>query len=507
MRALLRLIIYTILLFPIGYIMGGTYLSRRIRAYTGILILLGFFVLLLGLHWLLKKKWRWYRRFVRRGHPKLDLVGRALRAVFFIAILFTPTTVLGPIGAGLSPGIFAFLGLAVIAALIVQRRYKSRYPKLLRLDVPLILILFNYAFIISFGLHQVGSLDSTCDRINSSEFLVPIVTRGDIESSNVIEKSYPYGIKTDPDAGLLFYTMKQRRQGFIKVPGSLKKANDAICVTDLESPSFGESRVIPIKGESTGTYAQRIAVNPDRREIYVVVLDIDGNHTVKTVSYRDGFEITHSFYPGFEPIRVYYDRDANEMIVLGVEGNVGTFDLDTYEQRINRRLDGVGFIGMIDTFVPNRDKTAYYAGVVSPYFLLVDAHSFDTIIQKKLNEPTIGLDYDPETNQVYAAAPLTRSILVLDGDTLDLKKRIKTGTTVRELYIDRNRDLIVAAEYTDGQISFYDLKTHELRARIYIGKLARTIHIEQRSGRVFAASSCGLYEILVDRLLAEGVRE
>ncbi|HDH97370.1 MAG TPA: WD40 repeat domain-containing protein [Proteobacteria bacterium] len=501
MRALIRLIIYTVLLFPIGYLMGGTYLSRRMKAYEGICVLLGSFVLLLILHLLLKRVWLRYRRFCERKHPTLELLGRAARAALFIAILFLPVKVMVPIGAGLSPIGFSLLTIAIVAVLVVQRKYRDRYPAWAKLDVPLILIIYCYAFMVVFAIHYLGSLNSTCDKVNASEFLVPIVTRHDIENSSVVEKSYPYGVKSDPDAGLLFYTLKQKRAGFIKVPGPLKKANDAICATSLENPGFDESMVIPIIGKSTATYAQRITVNPERKELYVVVLDIDGDHSVKTVSYDGDFRITHSFYPGFEPIRVYYNNDTNEMIVLGVEGHVGVFDLDTYKRRLVKRLDGVGFLGMIDTFVPNRDGTAYYAGVVSPYFLLVDAHSFDTIMRKKLNEPTIGLDYDPETNQVYAAATLTRSILVLDGDTLDVKKRIWTGTTVRELYIDRKRKLIVAAGYTDGHISFYDLKTLKLRGRIFIGKLARTIHIEQRSGRIFATSSCGLYEILVDRLL------
>lgn len=499
-----RLAVYLLLMIPVGYMMGITFAARRMENYLRLGALAGSLLLLYGLHRLARWCVPGYRRFLDRRRETVRRLARIGVAVLLGLWLLIPTMVLVPIGVGLMPRAFLAFGLALLVLFVLQVRRGARYPAWLRLDLPLLMLLLVYATLIVMVFTLLGSSDRTCADVVSSPFLRPIVTRADVEATPLVEDCFPYDVKSDPAHDRLFFTLKQNRSGFIRKIGPQRRANDAICVTSLSSPSFGNATLIPIRGDSTCRYPQRITVNPARQEIYVVVLDLSGAHTIDVVSYADGFRVKHRLPVDYEPIRVYVDEARGELIVLGYEGMVGVFDIETYERRLFRRYDDLGFIGMLDTLVPTPDGSAFFASVVSPNFLLIDARDFTIRLKRRVGVPTIGLDYDAEHNRVYAAGTLTQEILVLDGETLEPIDRIHTGTTVRELYIDRKRGLVITAGYADGHLDLYDLATHERRARLFIGTLARGIHLERESGRLFVTSSCGLFEVDVDALLAGG---
>ena len=502
-----RLFAYAVLMVPLAYFLGATFLSRRTVNYIIVGCILVVILTVYVLHKLLGRIWLSYRKWMDTQLPNLRHDLQIILTVVFAVLLLFPLIILVPIGAGISPVSFVVLNLILAAAFALQVSGKVRYPAVLRLDIPLVMIINIYAALFVTGLTLFGSTDATCREVESNPYLIPVVTRADIEAAPNIESCFPYDIKTDPDADMLFFTLKERRSGFIKKLKPLTVANDAICATRLSNPKLDAAMMIPIVGKSTATYPQRIAVDPKRKLIYVVVLDIDGNHSVKVVSYDGKFELVRSIDLDYEPIRVYVDDSRNRLIIVGYEGHIGIYDMETYRRTMFKKIRNLGFIGLLDTFVYNPAKDAYYASVVSDIFLLLRADDFKVLKRRKIGVPTIGLDYDQRTNRVYAAGTLTREILVLDGDTLNIVERIRTGTTVRELYIHRKLGLIVTAGYTDGHLDFYDLGTHERLARIFVGKLARGIHIEQRSGRVFVASSCGLFEVKLKELLASSGRK
>jgi len=500
------LVLYTLLMLPLAYVMGITSLSRRILYYKAVVTIFAPLIGLFVLDRLFVRIWPFYKRATLPYRHKLAGVLGVVANVLLTATLLFPMAIVGLIGFGLSPIPFVVLAVVLFVALILQFALKARYPKPLRLDIPMIQLFFIYTALAVWAHHYLGSTDAACEQVVSSRYLAPIVTREDIARAPGIESCYPYDVKSDPSADMLFFTLKQKRAGFVKIVGPQRVANDAICATSLSSPRLDSSMIIPIVGESTGAYPQRITVNPDRKEIYVVVLDIDGNHSVKVVSYDGEWRVVRSIALDYEPIRVYIDRDRARLIILDYEGGVGVYDLETYEQRFFRKLDSIGFFGMIDTIVANRDRSAYYTSVVSQNFLLLDAETFDTLFVRRLGVPTIGLDYDEAANRVYVAGTFSREILVLDGDTLEMVDRIRTGITARELYLHRKRRLIITAGYADGHLDIYDLDGYRRLARLFVGKLARGLHIEQSSGRVFVTSSCGLFEVRLDRLLSGGDR-
>ncbi|MDP8225829.1 MAG: hypothetical protein P9L99_20885 [Candidatus Lernaella stagnicola] len=498
-----RLALYTLLLLPIAYVMGITFAERRIIYYLLMAVLLAPVFFVLVVHETLRKKWPRYQHFIVRRGAWLRKILPIIAKVMIWLILLLPTIILVPIGIGLNPWAFAVFGAILLVLLVLQTWRRADYPAWARLDSLLVIIAAVYLALAAMTFTFLGTSASACDRLAASPYLTPLITRGDIDRAPGLDACFPYDVKSDPDADRLFFTLKQKRSGFLKLFFGQEVANDAIGAMPFTKPDFAAAKLILIKGESTARYPQRITVNPQREEIYVVVLDINGRHTIRVISYAGGlFRQQEELVVEFEPIRAYFNNARNELIVLGYEGDVAKYSLDSRRKIFKRHFDNLGFIGMLDTLVPDRYGHRYYASVVSRYFLLFDGNDFDILKQVDVGVPTIGLDYDRKRHRVYAAATFTREILVLDGDTLAVRDRIPTGTTVRELYFDRTRDAIVTAGYADGLLDVYDAETYRRLGRTFVGKLARGIHVEQQTGRVFVTSSCGLFEVDVDRLIA-----
>jgi hypothetical protein len=498
-----RLALYSALTLPAAYVMGITFADRRIVYYVIIAMFLAPVFVGYLLHETFRKKWPRYQHFLVRRGWWLRKVTPVLGRIALYVILFLPMAILVPIGVGLTPWPFAGLAAVLLAGLVAQFTFGSDYPRVLRLDLILVMIIGVYAAVGAMAFSFLGTPAQVCDQVALGPFLKPVVTRHDIAADPKIDSCFPYDVKSDEDDDKLFFTLKQARSGFIKLPGGQRIANDGIGATSLSDPNFQNAAMIYIQGASTGRYPQRITVNPERREIYVVVLDINGRHSIWIVGYENAFQVRHVLAVDFEPIRAYFNTATNRLIVLGYEGDVGMYDLDNWDKRMGKRLTDLGFIGMLDTLAPDRYGARYFASVVSRNFLILDSSDLSILHKREIGVPTIGLDYDARRNLVYAAGTLTREIVVLNGDNLEVVDRIPTGTTVRELYLDRTRGLIVTAGYSDGLLDFYDQETRVRRGRIFVGKLARGIHVTG-TGRVFVTSSCGLFEVDVDGLLKSG---
>ncbi len=499
MPSLRRLAIYAALTFPLAYIMGITFLERRLDSYRWVASVFGVLIAAgIGDRLALRQivSYRKWRSALLAKRPRAPY---AIVLAAFAAVILVPTIVLIPIGAGIFPVAYSLFALWLATIALAQRRLARHWPRAPRIDLVAAILAFNYAGVATMAVAYVGSLDSACVNVAASPFLSPVATRQQIDARDDVGSCFAYDVKTDASANRLFFTLKQRRSGLVKKLWDLERADDAIGVLDLDGSRFEDARLIPVAGDSTGSYPQRITVNPDRREIYVVVLDIDGHHTVRVIGYDGDFAEIAVIDLEFEPIRVYFD--ASRLIVLGYEGVVGIFDIATHARLELRDLGDLGFLGTLDTLAHRPDRNLYYASVVSRQFVTLDDRAFDVTARSIVGVPTIGLDYDQTTNRVWAAATLTREVLVLDGDSLAVLDRIDADATVRELAIDRARRLVVAAGYVDGHLLFIDLDTHCVVARLFIGRLARSVHIEPGSGRLFVTSSCGIFEVRVDKLL------
>lgn len=503
MFSLPRFLLYCALTLPHFFYINMTFLDQRAVWYELLGVFIGSVLAAYAVDSLLVRKRSDYREW-KAGRGARWTARAAKTPTIVLIVLALPGLTFVPIGFGLFPTAFAVF-LAVHAAWIGLGYWKGAvWPTVLRPTAPLVVlppILFSLGCMFATAL---GSMDGTCAALERSPYLKPLITRSQIAARSDIESCFPYDVKSDPEADRLFFTLKQRRSGFLKLPWRPEVAQDAIGSIPFRNPDFSRADLITILTDSTATYPQRITVDAPRKRLFVVVLDIDGGHAVRVVEYADGFRQTASIPVDYEPIRAYIDRARDRLLILDYEGAVGAFDPATFKRTFYRRVASAPFMTLIDTFVYNPARHGYYASSVSGEFMFLSDEYFSPVVSRRLGIPTIGLDYDAASDRVYAAGTLTREILELDGVSLEVIDRIKTGTTVRELYIDQARGLILTAGYTDGYFDALGLSDHRRVFRLFVGRLARSIHWEPISGRVFVASSCGLWELDMDRLLADG---
>ncbi|MCL4235794.1 MAG: hypothetical protein KJ042_14880, partial [Deltaproteobacteria bacterium] len=348
-----RFAVYAALTFPLAYIMGITFLERRIASYRTLAWIFGALAAVLIANRIASGRWPVYRERVEAFRARHARFIRALLYAAFVPALLVPSIVLIPIGMGIFPVAYAAFALALVVVAIAQRGFADRWPRAPRLDPIAAVLALNYAGVATMAVAYVGSFGSTCADLAKSPYLVSVVGREAIEARTDIGACFPYDVKTDAEADRLFFTLKQRRSGLVKKFTGRDTADDAIGAMSLSNPDPRNATLIPIAGASTGSYPQRITVNPDRREIYVVVLDIDGRHAVRVIGYDSGFAAKDTIDLDFEPIRVYFD--TARLIVVGYEGVIGVYDIATHERIALHDLGDIGFLGTLDTLAHHPD--------------------------------------------------------------------------------------------------------------------------------------------------------
>lgn len=515
---MLRYYLYVLSLVPWGFALGVTTPERRVFCYLMIGNLLALVILVdasgkVRRRWLRKRVgphleplWQRYGKHRPLSHfsnwqEGLSWLGRRCLDGLIVWFAFLPGAVYVPVGIGLAPGLYLLGGLLLGAWLWAQ--WKRGLPKLLQLDPVMVGLLPLHLCGVALWLHYAGSSASACAKISKTPHVQALVSRQDLETAEAIEETFPYDVRSD--GNLLFYSLKQRRSGFIPLLAAPEPPNDGLGVLDRRT-GFRRELLLPIESYRGGVYPQRLTVNPSRGEVYAVALDLYGKHHLLVARYSQDlsiWEVAGRIDLAYEPIRTYL-TDANTLLVLGYEGRASRYELRNGEELAHYLWGDRGRPGVLDTLVPDATGEGYYASVVSSKFHRLRASDFEVMQSVEIGVPTIGLDYDQERNLVYAAGTFTREILVLDGDTLEVLRRRFTGTTVREILYDRERDCIYALGYIGGELDIYDAATLRHQQRVRLGRVARGLHLQRKTGRLFAATSCGIFEVFVDGMLEEG---
>ena len=499
---ILHYFIYLLLLLPPSFLSGMVSREKRLQAYLLVGLTAAAVLLLLALHAALGHRVPPYRRFYRTHRRGMILLFRGFRFVCFLVLVVLYAVVFLPIYLGIDPVSFLLLTAAVATVYVLGRLPSVRLP--LSLNLYRVVLLYTYASLLAIFIHYLGSRTAVCDAMEEQPHVRVLWNRHDTERTEGLSFCYPYDVRFDAATERLFFTLKEVRAGLWKKVREDGMANDAIVRMDLSPAGGGATEILPVRGASGSTYPQRITLNPARDEMYVVVLDIDGDHQIFVLRYQDAFSLVRSLHLDFEPIRAYFDNDRRQLILPHYEAGVSVYDLDDDRLLLRRRYTGLGhfgLLGLLDTFVRDAKRNLFYATTVGPYQLAIDADTYEILRRKRIFVPTIGMDYDPVKDRMYLAGTFSREILVLAGGSLALLARRFPGTTAREISLDRGRGLLYVGGYCEGYLDLYDPETLERLARVFLGKLLRSLHFDPASGRLFAATGCGVYEIDVDGLL------
>jgi len=112
---------------------------------------------------------------------------------------------------------------------------------------------------------------------------------------------------------------------------------------------------------------------------------------------------------------------------------------------------------------------------------------------------------DGDSKELVATDHLFNSVDVLDMASLKVKRSLDVDYTPRPLQIDPQRDLLMVGGWFDGLVRFYRLSSLEqIGPTLPFGTYLRDLAFDPRRGLLFGASKCGVYQVAVDPLLAQG---
>ncbi len=110
--------------------------------------------------------------------------------------------------------------------------------------------------------------------------------------------------------------------------------------------------------------------------------------------------------------------------------------------------------------------------------------------------PTVGMEIDRKQRRILATNVVGGDLAAIDLDTLAIRQTIPAGAFPLDVAIDRERGRLYVAGYGDGFVHRFSLGP-EITAlgKVEVGPLLRGVGIDPVSGRVAAASGCGIFEL------------
>jgi hypothetical protein len=132
-------------------------------------------------------------------------------------------------------------------------------------------------------------------------------------------------------------------------------------------------------------------------------------------------------------------------------------------------------------------------------FALVEVDG-DTMAVRRWREtafPSVGLAADGREARLYLTNVLGGDVVVVDMASMAPLHVLPAGAFPRDLVWDRERRHLWVANYGDGTVMDWDLRgaVPKEGGRHAVGPLLRGLGLDPTTGRVFAASACGVFEI------------
>ena len=114
---------------------------------------------------------------------------------------------------------------------------------------------------------------------------------------------------------------------------------------------------------------------------------------------------------------------------------------------------------------------------------------------------TYGIAYNRRAHLLYVTDPFLGRVWIVSPRDLSLVGSFDATVGAKNIVYDHRRGLFYIGNYLNGHFYVYHGETTRLLGRVDTGKRYRRILVAPRSGRVFVATSRGVFEVDVDRLI------
>jgi len=407
----------------------------------------------------------------------------ALAGGLVVAGVLGVMPVYAAVALGLAPGLVLTLALASAAvAALAWRRVGWLAPLLA-------LWLAWYGCTAAMTAFKAGPSADDCARALADSPARVLLDR--FGEGGAYSDAQPYDVLPLPAHGALLATFKRirREHGFVEL-------------LDLEQPAR-RSRLVTARPGETPSWPERMEYDPIRDGVITQILGRE-DYALWDLRVDEGelwlaFDLPIEWEPGNPAL----DVERRRMTVSFVPNRPGrnplarVYDLDSLRPvatltRTGGRLEMADFAA-VD---PASGRSWIPAWYDASRFVLVGFDA-DGRVHRQTETAAPGIGLAIEGERLFVTRSLSGGLAVRDLETLELLEVLPAGRFPRDLVLDRRRQRLYVGGYADGVVRAWSTAGQRLEPLfdVPVGPLLRGLGLDPESGRVYAASGCGLFEV------------
>jgi len=126
----------------------------------------------------------------------------------------------------------------------------------------------------------------------------------------------------------------------------------------------------------------------------------------------------------------------------------------------------------------------------------LDAEKLEKHAERFTGIVATGMALDEEGCELYVSRPLYSKVEVVDCKTLERQRILDSGFSTHEIALSLDKKILYAVRYFTGTFREMDAGTGAVKDEFRVGGQTRALLRSGKSGRIFVASKCGIYEVL-----------
>lgn len=384
-----------------------------------------------------------------------------------------------------------FITITILFALWAGRKFtKIKIFAVVKITLPRAWFALVWVSLVSFAIFSKSTNPEACEKYASRPGVKLVFSLKDVEAVPELRGSFPYMAIPDTGGRTLFASFKPiSHQGGVLARIDLPAA-----------PGQGTSvKILMAAGKGSGpAMVQAIAYDPGTYRLFAPVSDIADYRLLEIDCSAGRFDLIRAIpLPGepgdiaVDPARhiLHIALKPHRLIGFSLPGLVKIYDMEA------------PVLGGIDFIAPDPRGEKVYVSTVGLHVAAVRPGRAGYVRRLMITSFGLAVSGGPAP-RLFAASPGLDTLYVLDPATLATEHTIHLGGGLRALCPDPARNLVYAASYASGMLHIIDSAASPpaLASSVPLGKLLRKITIDPASEKVFATSSCGIFEISPEKL-------
>lgn len=245
---------------------------------------------------------------------------------------------------------------------------------------------------------------------------------------------------------------------------------------------------------------QDVSVNWSKEELYVYgsnegilyVIDINTKKEKASIKILTSDDLKRA---ALLPRSVYDDKNNKLLIIFESDFGANMIDLNSLQ-----KIRTYDVLSPNDNGIYNKFRNAF----VLTYFQVFDMIQELNPDSNSVNNIVVGSEQgyiaiSEQNKEVYIAFHQQGRIGVYDAETMELKRKIKSNYTVKDITYDEDLNILIAPSYFTGYVDIFLMDGNDkLLVRKFVGYELREAKFDTKKENLYICSANGLYKVPIN---------